>query len=143
MSKLGVEGLLEGYGETTLHRFYRQVYKATPCGPMVGFRINGIWVYGDDLPSLGLEELLPMVVDGVSVSSIVEGSDDEVPGDKLVGNFDPDDFWKLVEDVNLDASALWEEANSTHFCVTCPDGNRVYGLLIASDLAYDANREGR
>lgn len=99
-----------------LWRFYRGVYKSTGCGPMVGFRIDGEWVYGSDLP----REVGPgVVVDGISVSSIVEGSDVEVEGVKFTGDeWTPEQFWEAVESVNEEASFYWDRDNTTWMNVT-------------------------
>ena len=58
-----------------------------------------------------IDKELSGYIDGISVSSIVEGSDAEVAERKLTGTFDKDEFWKAVEEVNAEACDLWDEAN--------------------------------
>lgn len=125
----GVKGLLESFGDVTLCSFYKQVYKSTACGPTIGFLIDSSWIYNGDLPSLTLKEMREAghEVDGVSVSSIVEGSDVEIPAVRFYGAFDPDEFWKAVEEVNEKADAEWDLANSEYFSIILPDGQKVFG----------------
>jgi len=54
------------------------------------------------------------VVSGVSVSSIVEGSDVEVDGYKLYEeDFSKEKFWEALEAVDKEADFYWERDNST------------------------------
>lgn len=108
--------------------FYRAVYKGTACGPSIGMRIDEQWVYCDKLPG----EVKPQwwtehYVDGLSVSSIVEGSAAEVPAQRFEAsdltdeeqNLDEGEMFRLVnkwffnavEDVNIEACMLWERDN--------------------------------
>lgn len=109
---------------------YRAIYKATPCGPTIGFRVNGKWIYNDDLYSLPPWPVYAMTgcIDGVSVSSIVEGSDVEVPGEKLTGDFTEAQFWNLVEQVNKEATFYWDRDNSDW-----------YGIVEKGDLSKMAH----
>lgn len=139
-----VDDLADEFGADNLWYLYRTIYKYTDCGPSVGFLISNlpadhparprygdkpkaddpIWLYCDDLGKLGtLEEMKAngQAVVGVSVSSIVEGSDAEVPGDTLHGEATTEDFWKLVESVNEEACFLWERDNSKWYCLKSPD----------------------
>jgi len=96
-------------------KFYRALYKGTACGPMVGFRIDGEWVYGQDLPDKTPIEKLDL--SGVRVSSIVEGSDVEIDGKIFDAPFKPDEFWKAVKAVNDEASFYWVRDNSVWYHV--------------------------
>ena len=89
-------------------RFYRTIYKSTDCGPSIGFKFAMGWLYCEDLPSESPDDLSACAI---SVSSIVEGSDAEVPPTILDGDFTEQDFWKTLEEVNAEASYIWEEAN--------------------------------
>lgn len=92
-------------------RFYRAVYKGTPCGPTIGILCHGQddFAYNDDLYKFGADS--PVVK--ISISSIVEGSDAEVPAQII--DFKKDNsiklLWAAIEDVNLEAIQLWQEAN--------------------------------
>ncbi len=106
--------LAEDSGVDSLYGIYRRVYKDTACGPTTGFYVDGKWVYCDNLRAFGtLEEMeaAGKVVTGVSVSSIVEGSDADIPGGLLFDGATVKDFWELVDSVDKEASALWDEAN--------------------------------
>jgi hypothetical protein len=95
--------------------FYRCVYKSVSCGPMIGFKIDGSWVYGDELPNdIGAER-----IHGISVSSIVEGSDVEIPPTRFDENeeFTATDFWDAVDAVNKEAEFYWERDNTDWFRV--------------------------
>ena len=121
------------------YEIYRYTYKYTACGPSIGFFVKkevhtpttndpmksgleGGWIYCDDLRKLGASweevEANGYEIEAIDVSSIVEGSDAEVPGEQLLlSDFktpaDLDEaFYKLVEDVNDEACRLWDEANS-------------------------------
>jgi len=91
--------------------FYRAVYKGTPCGPTIGILCHGQddFAYNDDLYKFDANS--PVVK--VSVSSIVEGSDVEIP--PLITDMKRPEahktFWGNVGSVNADASAEWEIAN--------------------------------
>lgn len=103
----------DGEGGYDLWLFYRSIYKYTPCGPSIGFRINGEWKYCDDLPRHTKEN---DVVDAVHVSSIVEGVDFGVEGYSLDGEFTPEEFWDKVDAVDREADYIW---NQTHGCEDC------------------------
>jgi len=138
------------------YEVYRSTYKYTACGPMVGFQISYLeqikpdgfndwpgekwvsnWVYGDELRKLGTWKDLAdhgILILAVSVSSIVEGVDQEVPPIEV--SLCPDDvfnaeieedegdpsrtinrlFEKAVEEVDKEADAIW---TATHGCETC------------------------
>lgn len=103
-----IEDLIKEY--SSLHGFYRAIYKST-CGLTIGFYINGEWVYNSDLSN---DSNFPNnnFVNGVSVSSIVEGSDAEVEGGKLIGSkWTVDQFWQCCDDTCEEVSILWQEAN--------------------------------
>jgi hypothetical protein len=50
-------------------------------------------------------------VEGITVGSIVEGSDADVGPVFLAYPFTMAQFWSALEDVNAEACALWDEAN--------------------------------
>ena len=142
-----VQDLADEYGVDNLWSIYRIIYKYTDCGPSIGFQITNlpsdhesrtrysaklgetgpVWFYCDDIRNLGtLEEMKVkgQEVVGISVSSIVEGSDAEVSGDTLHEDATTEDFWKLVEAVNEEASFLWERDNSKWYCLKSPEGEQ-------------------
>ena len=126
---------------------YRTTYDYTDCGPSVGFCIEFIevlppdgfddypheverrqWLYCDDLRTLGTWADMAtrgQLIVAICVSSIVEGSDAEVPAIEIdtdpdtlsdkATDFEPEPhmtlmrpFFAAVEDVNLDASYLYD-----------------------------------
>lgn len=136
---------------------YRAAYKYTDCGPSVGFQINYLrnptdaeiadgcldlineprWVYCDSLHSLGTWEDMDKrgeLVTAISVSSIVEGVDAEVPAEIIDVQWggDPEKlsqaFDAALESVNTQADEIWRE---THGCETCA---KHFG--INTDLDY-------
>ena len=90
---------------------YRSIYKNTPCGPSIGILCSGAddFAYNSDLYNFWADS--PVIK--ISVSSIVEGSEAEVPA--RIIDFRKDDsielFWKAVEEVDAEASQLGEETN--------------------------------
>lgn len=129
-----VTELAEEFGADNLYGIYRPIYKYTDCGPSIGFKIRGmpathamregapwregdgdVWFYCDDLGRLGTfaeMEAAGLEVIEVSVSSIVEGSDVEIDGEKLPVTTSKDDFWKAVTAVDEEAKFYWERDNS-------------------------------
>lgn len=116
---------------TSPYEFYRTTYKYTDCGPSVGLHLQHLngdreWVYCDSLHRLGtfaqMSETGVEVV-GLLVSSIVEGTDAEVPARTLEDVsvlVDADAFWEeweaLVAEVDSDADDIWKD---THGCEDC------------------------
>jgi hypothetical protein len=74
--------------DPTVRSIQRRIYKDTACGASITIHV---W--------------------GVEVSSIVEGSDAEVPPCSLAYPFTGDDFDRAVEHVEEVADELWREAN--------------------------------
>jgi hypothetical protein len=97
-----IESIKEAWPDANgLYQVYRQTYKNTACGPTIGFLVNYIevippdgmsdvggeierakWFYNDELMQFGTWKVMEeqgIYVSGVSVSSIVEGSEAEVP----------------------------------------------------------------
>lgn len=64
--------------------------------------VKGIFKYTDAGVSANFE------FDGVTVSSIVEGSDIEITRPKLKFPFEDHEFWDLLEEVNTEACAEWD-----------------------------------
>ena len=139
-----VDELAEEFGTDNLWYIYRCFYKYTACGPSIGFQIanlpddhearpryndtpkkgDPVWLYCDSLGKLGtLEEMKAkgQYVVGMSVSSIVEGSDAEVSGGTLEGDATREDLSKLIDDVDKEASFLWERDNSHWYCLKSPE----------------------
>lgn len=115
--------------------WYRSYYKYTACGPSLGVEVPGRgWLWCDRLRELGsFEEMRARgeEIVCVAVSSIVEGTDAEVPARKaswadLAGD-DPlrssagspmvwARFDALVDDVDAEAKLIWDD---THGCDAC------------------------
>lgn len=125
-----VKAVMEEYDATTLYDLQRAAYKYTECGVSVGFRLfDGLYIWnGDDRAD---EESLVTHVKDICISSIVEGSDAEVPPvwlnllgiadgsdsicekypDETVGQLAVRRWHNVLESVNDEACALWHEAN--------------------------------
>lgn len=125
-----VKAVMEEYDATTLYDLQRAAYKYTECGVSVGFHLfDGLYIWnGDDRAD---EELLVTYVKDICISSIVEGSDAEVPPvwlnllgiadgsdsicerypDETVGRLAVRRWRDVLEDVNSEACELWHEAN--------------------------------
>lgn len=141
-----VAELADELGCDSLHSLYRSIYRGTDCGPSIGFLIGetpelAVWHYCDSLgtfdgrfeptPNFKSMRKAKQKVYGVSVSSIVEGSDVDIPGDVLLwekGKPRPtkDEFWNLVEHVNDEACFYWERDNSRYFSIKDPNGMLHY-----------------
>jgi hypothetical protein len=143
------KAIFDSQSADTMEQLQRHIYKYNECGPAVSFELHeGACEYEDDAPEapIGLDtpRKSPFVYVGdprartisepwlaickIGVSSIVEGSDAEVPLQWLdLEEFANDEkfegdlaelcdaavtaFGKIVEEVNDEACALWEEAN--------------------------------
>jgi len=107
--------LMKEYGSP--YGFYRSLYKAgVGVNITVEFKLNDdIWEKsGDDLPRrdsiynpLSATPSSKIEILGVGISSIVEGSDAEVP---LVWT-EPHNFWDTLEGVESEVKDLWEDYN--------------------------------
>lgn len=84
---------LLGANGTSEEALSRRVYKATDCGA---------W--------------LAKTHDGVQVGSIVEGTDATTDTHDLQYPFTPAEFWTALEEVEAEASYIW---NQTHGCDRC------------------------
>ena len=110
---------------------YRSIYKYTACGPAMGFRIRhvseqykeGKWLYCSDLPAYSGDRL---IIDAISISSIVEGVDEEVPAHYLEGEFSLEEFYQTVEKVNELANEIWDR---THGCEQCGPEDPYTGYI--------------
>jgi len=107
------------------YEMYRSYYKYTACGPSMGALVSGRgWLWCDSLRGLGT--LVQMRergerIEAVSVSSIVEGTDAEVPSIEVEGQFaDERAFFgaldRAVDEVDKEAHAIWLD---THGCEAC------------------------
>lgn len=132
------------------YHLYRATYKYTACGPSVGFhgsvmvyedngesgpgnpgdRRESYAYYCDDLLKLGSFAGMPewagdLVIDRISVSSIVEGVEQCTDTHWIVVHDEDsprtaeqirDDYWAAVHRVNEEAQVIW---NETHGCEEC------------------------
>ena len=144
-----IRELANTYAADNPWRIYRGAYKYTDCGPSIGFCIRGlpedhetrkgaswregdgdIWLYCDDLGKLGTFDEMKAngyEIMGVSVSSIVEGSDVDIDGDQLcdTGTMPTmDDWWKLLSAVDDEAKFYWDRDNSQWYSLMGPE-NKV------------------
>jgi hypothetical protein len=147
------------------YEFYRTTYKYTDCGPSVGLRIVsdpvagtlfgregfGEWVYCDDLHRFGTFAAMSeagMEVTGLRVSSIVEGTDAEVPARTLEDAkvfVDAEAFWAawytLVGGINAEADEIWMQTHGCEGCVVLWHADGVdteamsaeYGGIVVRD----------
>jgi hypothetical protein len=143
------KAIFDNFDADTMERLQRTIYKYTECGPSVSFELHE-WACGYEDDSLeapiGLDapRKSPFIYVGdkraetisepwlavckIGVSSIVEGSDAEIPVQWLdLEQFADDErykgdlpdlckeavsaFCRVVEYVNDEACALWHEAN--------------------------------
>ena len=86
----------------------RRLYKAVACGPWTEFVMgNGEKIYYE---SKEANDLLENCV-GIRIGSIVEGSDAEIEPVLFKFPFKVEDWDKSIQNINDEASSLWEEAN--------------------------------
>jgi hypothetical protein len=99
------------------YEFYRSIYKSgVGVNITVRFQLNNeVWeMVGDKLPRqnsiynpLSYTPSRKIEITGVGISSIVEGSDAEIP---LVWT-EPHTFWETLEHVEDEASDMWSDCN--------------------------------
>lgn len=119
-------------GEDDPRRLPRALYKATACGASLGLTMPDESRLYEGRP--GWDALtLDTPVAGVSVSSIVEGSDVEVCPRYLDFPFTAAEWDKAVESVEDEADFYWRRDNLDHFCVTRP-GVMHAGAVEALDV---------
>lgn len=143
------KAIFDAYEAETMAQLQRTVYKYTDCGPAVSFELHydanddcfdsfeplvtseprpSPFVYCGDTRAETITKPW-LAIRQIGVSSIVEGSDAEVPLQwlDLEAFADPDGdyegdladlakaavaaFGRIVDEVNAEACALWEEAN--------------------------------
>lgn len=113
--------LLEGEGYESPYYMGRSIYKYTDCGPWISFMTPGLVggsfnrhsVYYEDRYAVGWgAHLWVPHCTGIKVGSIVEGSDAEVGPIELHFPFTNEQLWDAVQEVNDEACALWDEANT-------------------------------
>lgn len=94
-------------GVDTFYQLGRAIYKGTPCGPwIVAVLADGTEVYYESEEANKITKFTPIRM--IKVGSIVEGSDCEATTIEVTH------YQKLseaIEEVNMDACAMWEEAN--------------------------------
>ena len=106
------------------YEMYRAFYKYTACGPSMGICVDNEWTYCDRLRRFGDFEQMEqkgMKVYALMFSSIVEGTDQEVPAQEIRQDFATSDlFWDaveaVVESIDKEAHDIWLD---THGCDTC------------------------
>ena len=125
-----VKAIMAEYDATLLSQLQRGAYKYTDCGASVGFRLmDGTFIWnGYDRAQ---DPKCVADVEDICISSIVEGSDAEVPpvwlglpkiadGSARICERYPDEtieqlavrrWYDVLEDVNSEACALWHETN--------------------------------
>lgn len=125
-----VKAIMAEYDATLLSQLQRSAYKYTDCGASVGFRLmDGTFIWnGYDRAQ---DPKCVADVEDICISSIVEGSDAEVPpvwlnllgiadgsdqicerySDETVGKLAVRRWYDVLESVNDEACALWHEAN--------------------------------
>lgn len=118
--------IFESYEADTMGRLQRNCYKYTDAGIAISFRLHdgcdSPYVYCGDKRAYEIESPWNAIA-AIGVSSIVEGSDAEVPltwielGDEKYAceggeDIALADFESLCDRVNDEACELWDEANS-------------------------------
>ena len=104
--------------------FYRAKYKYTDCGPSVGLLVQGRgWLWCDRLRDLGTFADMRArgeTVEALAVSSIVEGTDAEVPAIEATWEEIQADPWSridgIVDEIDRAAQEIWSD---THGCDAC------------------------
>ena len=96
----------------TFRDFYQMLYELKDFGPTIGFlfKEDDGWIYNDDLPEKTLDEL-PVL--GISISSIIEGSDNEIAPVEFKGDFEPQEFWNAMDEISIEVDRIWNEYNFT------------------------------
>ncbi len=137
-----IEDIANEIGAFSLHDIYRTIYRHCDCGPSIGFEINGKFVYCDSLSDIPLCEYQDKVT-GVSISSIVEGSDAEVPPIVLRFGSTKEDFFKALDEVNQEACYLWERDNSDWFMLRSPRGKTYYCHSTWGEVKWDGKQPSK
>jgi hypothetical protein len=116
-----LDDLLEQRGHETPYSMARAWYKYIGCGPWTVFLTECGAVYYED-PEVETFDHKRCI--GISIGSIVEGSDAEVGPIDLLFPFDMDDLDKALESIDSEASFYWDRDNSNHYCIVS-HGNAV------------------
>jgi hypothetical protein len=116
----------------SLYGIYRATYKASTCGVSVGFLVDGNWVYCDSLPTEPIADTLrTREVCGARITGYVEGWDGDCEAHTLAKTrgslLGVDDYWKAVEDADMEADYIWKE---THGCDDCGTPGEYGGNAI-------------
>lgn len=113
-----LKAILGDYGRENVQQLGRALYKYTDAGVSLSVRLHdGTWRWCGNLAGIDNGN-----VRSLGVSSIVEGSDAEVPLEEfdLLREEEPEvvlaAFRNLVQDVNNTACDLWHEANCEGDC---------------------------
>jgi len=115
-----IKAIGEEWGCSTPKELARYIYKSIGCGPSIGYRLwegTDLWNGNPEIEYITFEQ-----VRGIWVSSIVEGSDAEVPpqlfdsvkyaqNEELTIEECVTKFDELLEEIDAEACALWDEAN--------------------------------
>lgn len=108
-----LENILADKDSANVAELYETTYKYTDCGPSLTVLLHdGSYRYCDDLDGIQNNNVRALLV-----SSIVEGSDAEVPPITvdLIDYETPEEALKAfdaaVEEVNAAATGLWDEVN--------------------------------
>lgn len=117
--------IFDAHDADTMGRLQRNIYKYTDAGICISFRLHdgcdSPYVWSGDKRAYEIKEPWNSIA-AIGVSSIVEGSDAEVPlmwieldnekyGDENGAELICLDFDALCSEVNDEACALWREAN--------------------------------
>jgi hypothetical protein len=122
-----MRAILAAHDADTLARLQRKAYKYTEAGVSVGFQFDdGTYLWNGDKRAheLGIENR----VRRIGVSSIIEGSDAQIPVEWLdlldIVNAEEEDieamackrYDELVEQIDAAACALWDEVQEHDEC---------------------------
>jgi len=105
-----LQDLIDYLGADSAFNMNRRIYKDTGCGASISVRRPGAgWLHnGQDRAAWeGLTE-----IDAFTIQTIVEGSDATVDSDEFILPVKITDVNKWMEQMEDEASRLWDEANT-------------------------------
>ena len=95
-----------GFGEESFKDVERNTYKFTDCGAWIQ---EDVEVEGEDyVDFLGCEHEAEVLWKGITVGSIVEGSDCDCIPVTVAYPFEIDDFWSALKMVEDEADEIWK-----------------------------------